>query len=150
MPGRTYSVEVAELSRADAATLFELVTDGARWSRWAGPFGLDSAWVCEGDPPPGGIGAIRRLGRWPLVVREETTAYEQDRLHGYRMLTRAPLRDYRAEVLLEPGDDGTRVVWRGSFTELVPGTGALAEWALKLLFGTLTRRLVQAADRLTT
>jgi hypothetical protein len=144
MPGRTFSFEVTALSGAPAATLFDLVADGGRWSRWAG---IASSWERRGEPPPGGIGAIRRLGRPPIVVREETIAYEQDRLHGYTMLTRAPLRDYRAEVAFEPRDDGTHVAWRGTFTELVPGTGAPIEWVMKRLFGTLLRRLVRAAER---
>jgi Polyketide cyclase / dehydrase and lipid transport len=146
MAGRTFSFEVTALSGADAATLFDLAADGGRWSRWAGPYGLASSWERQGDPPPGGIGAIRRLGRWPIVVREETIAYERDRLHGYTMLTRAPLRDYRAEVALDPRDDGTHVAWRGTFTELIPGTGPLVEWVLKRLLGSLTRRLVRAAE----
>lgn len=141
MPGRTFSFEVTALSGADAATLFELVADGGQWSRWAG---IGSSWERRGEPP-GGIGAIRRLGRWPIIVREETVAYEQDRLHGYTMLTRAPLRDYLAEVVFEPRDGGTHIAWRATFTELIPGTGPLIESAMKRLFGTLTRRLVRAA-----
>lgn len=142
MPGRTFSFEVTALSGADAVTLFDLVADGGRWSRWAG---ISSSWERQGDPPPGGVGAIRRLGRWPVVVREETVAYEQDRLHRYTMLTWAPLREYHAEVVLEPRESGTHVAWRGTFAELVPGTGPLIEWVMKRIFGLLTRRLVRAA-----
>lgn len=143
MPGRTFSFEVTALSGAKPAMLFDLVADGGRWSRWAG---VRSSWVRQGDPPPGGVGAIRRLSQGPIVIREETIAYEQDRLHGYTMLTWAPLRDYRAEVVFEAREDGTHVTWRGTFTELVPGTGPLIESAMKRLFATLTRRLVRAAE----
>jgi hypothetical protein len=145
---RTFSFEATAHSSADAATLFGLAADGGRWSEWAGPFVPRSSWERQGDPAPGGIGAIRRLGLWPIVVREETIAYEQDRLHGYALRTRGPLRDYRAEVAFEPQDGGgTAVVWRGSFSELIPGTGRLVERALHSTLRSLTRRLVKAAER---
>jgi Polyketide cyclase / dehydrase and lipid transport len=146
--GRRFSVTATAHSRAAAATLFRLAADGGRWSEWAGPFAPRSSWERQGDPPPGGIGAIRRLGLWPVVVREETVAYEQDRRHGYALRTPAPVRDYRAEVTFEARDDGgTDVVWRGTFTELLPCTGPAAQRVFLFLLRSLTRRLVRAAER---
>ncbi|MEV5707378.1 SRPBCC family protein [Actinoallomurus sp. NPDC052274] len=146
--GRRFSVTVTAHSSAAPATLFRLAADGGRWSEWAGTLAPRSSWERQGDPPPGGIGAIRRLGLWPIVVREETVAFEQDRLHGYALRTPAPLRDYRAEVTFEARDGGgTDVVWRGAFTELIPGTGPVVQRALLLLLRSLTRRLVRAAER---
>ncbi|MCO5997612.1 SRPBCC family protein [Actinoallomurus rhizosphaericola] len=146
--GRRFSVTVTARSSAAPAALFRLVADGGRWSEWAGTLSPRSSWERQGDPAPGGIGAIRRLGLWPVVVREETVAYEQDRLHGYALRTPAPLRDYRGEVTFEArADGGTSVVWRGSFTELVPGTGRVVQRALLLVLRSLTRRLVRAAER---
>lgn len=146
--GRRFSFAATARSSADAATLFRLETDGGRWSEWAGPFAPRSSWERQGDPAPGGVGAIRRLGLWPVVVREETVTYEQDRLHGYALRTPGPLRDYRAEVTFAPaGDGGTTIVWRGSFAELVPGTGPLVERLMLGVLRALTRRLVAAAER---
>lgn len=145
---RTFSFEVTANSSADAAMLFALEADGSRWSEWAGMLAPRSSWERQGDPAPGGVGAIRRLGMWPIVVREETIAYDQDRLHGYALRTPAPLRDYRAEVRFEPREDGgTAIVWRGSFVELFPGTGRPVARALELTLRSLTRRLVRAAER---
>jgi hypothetical protein len=144
----SFTVTATARSRADAATLFRLAADGGRWSEWAGTFAPRSSWERQGDPSPGGIGAVRRLGLWPVVVREETVAYEQDRLHGYALRTAAPIRDYRAEVRFEPRDGGgTDVVWEGTFAELIPGTGPLAERVMRLILRSLTRRLVRAAER---
>jgi hypothetical protein len=145
---REFSFEATAHSAADATRLFALAADGGRWSEWAGPFAPRSSWERQGDPPPGGIGAIRRVGLWPIVVREETVAYEQDRLHGYALRTPGPLRDYRAEVTFTPQDDGgTSIVWRGSFSELVPGTGPIVERVLRSILRSLTRRLVRVAER---
>ena len=147
---RAFSFETAAHARADASTLFRLVTDGSRWSEWAGLVAPRSAWERQGDPAPDGIGAVRRVGLWPVVVREKTVAYERDRLHAYVLVTRAPLRDYRGEVTFEPREDGgTAVVWRGTFTELLPGTGRPVAAALRLTVRYLTRRLVREAERRT-
>lgn len=146
--GRRFSFAATAHTTADAATLFRLESDGGRWAEWAGPFAPRSSWERQGDPAPGGLGAIRRLGLWPVVVREETVAYEPDRLHGYALRTSGPLRDYRAEVTFAPdGDGGTTIVWRGGFTELVPGTGPLVERLMLWVLRSLLRRLVAAAER---
>src|SRR5205814_5153718 len=73
--GREYSFEVTARSSADPATLFALEADGSRWSEWAKPLVPQSFWERTGDPAPGGVGAIRRLGLRPMVGREETVDY---------------------------------------------------------------------------
>lgn len=146
--GRRYSFEVTARSSADPATLFAMESDGSRWSEWAKPLVPQSFWERTGDPAPGGVGAIRRLGLRPVVVREETVGYQQDRLHTYVMRTPMPFRDYRAEFELTPrADSGTDLAWRGSFTERVPGTGWLFRGVLRFMIGTLAKRLVRAAER---
>jgi len=74
MSGREFSFEVNRTSSAPAATLFRLVADGANWSKWAKPIVLQSSWARQGDPAPGGVGAVRKVGMWPLLVQEETVA----------------------------------------------------------------------------
>ena len=66
MSGRTFSFEVNRTSRAPAATLFLLETDGGRWADWAKPIVMQSGWERQGDPAPGGIGAVRKVGTWPF------------------------------------------------------------------------------------
>lgn len=145
---RRYSFEVTARSSADAASLFALEADGSRWSRWARPLVPTSTWERQGDPAPGGIGAIRRLGLPPVVVREETVAYEQDRLHAYVMRTPMPIRDYRAEVVLTPrADGGTNLVWRATFTERIRGSGPVFRVLFRTIIALLTRKLVRAAER---
>ncbi|HET9142099.1 SRPBCC family protein [Actinophytocola sp.] len=146
--GQRFSFEVTARSSADAATLFALEADGSRWSEWARPLIPRSFWERHGDPAPAGVGAIRALGLPPLLVREETVAYEPDRRHGYVLRTWMPVRDYRAEVVLTPRPEGgTELVWRGSFAELIPGSGPVARAALRALIALLARRLVRFAER---
>ena len=101
MSGRKFSFEINRTSSAPAATLFRLVADGANWSKWAKPIVLQSSWARQGDPAPGGVGAVRKVGMWPLLVQEETVAYEQDRRHAYKLIgPPSPAKDYSGEVVL--------------------------------------------------
>ena len=60
-------------SKADPEVLYELVADGSRWSSWAGPLVPRSSWVrTGGDGDPLGVGAVRKLGMWPVLVQERT------------------------------------------------------------------------------
>ncbi|MFD4250529.1 SRPBCC family protein [Amycolatopsis thermoflava] len=146
MPARTFSFEVTRTSSAPPATLFRLETDGARWSDWAKPLIVVSRWDRWADPA-GGVGAIRAVGAWPLLMREETLEYEQDRRHVYTFAEPAPVRGYRGEVTFEPDGAGTRLTWRGSFQEKIPGTGPVVRAALAGAIKFLSAKLVKAAER---
>lgn len=149
MAGRTFSFEINRTTTAPAATLFRLETDGARWSQWAKPLIVQSSWEHQGDPPPGGVGAVRKVGMWPILMREKTIAYEPDRRHVYAQIgPRLPAKDYRAEMVLTPNPaGGTEVRWTGWFTEGLPGTGPVMRMFLRGVVSFLSRRLVTAAER---
>lgn len=148
MTGRTFSFQLRRTSTAPPATLFRMETDGPSWAKWGRPLIVQASWEREGDPPPAGVGAIRKVGLWPVLMREETLEIEQDRRHVYTFAGAAPVRDYRAEVLFTPSaSGGTELVWSGSFTERVRGTGPAARAALRGALVLLSRRLVTAAER---
>jgi len=149
MAGRKFSFEVNRSSSAPAATLFRLVSDGANWSSWAKPIIVSSSWARQGDPAPGGVGAIRKIGLWPVLVQEETIEYEQDRRHAYKLVAPpSPAKDYFGEVVLTPNAaGGTDIHWTGSFVEGVPGTGPLMRAALGGAVRFFADRLVKAAER---
>ncbi len=149
MSGRTFSFEINKTSSAPPAALFGLETDGANWSRWAKPIVMQSSWARQGDPAPSGVGAVRKVGMWPLLVREETVEYERDRRHVYKLVGPAsPAKDYRGEVVFTPNAaGGTDIRWTGSFVEGVPGTGPLMRAALGGAVRYFAGRLVKAAER---
>lgn len=149
MTGRKFSFEVRATSSASAATLFRLETDGANWKNWAQPLVLQSSWLRQGEPAPGGIGAIRKVGAGPMMVQEETIAYEQDRRHAYRLIKPATaLKDYVGEFELFPNfTGGTDVVWRGSFVESLPGTGPIVCAALRSSIKLFAGKLIKAAEQ---
>ena len=57
-----------------------------------------SSFERHGAPEPGGVGAIRKLGRWPVYGREEVVASEAPSHHAYVLLSGQPVRNYRADV----------------------------------------------------
>jgi uncharacterized protein YndB with AHSA1/START domain len=149
MSGRKFSFEINRTSSAPPATLFRLVTDGANWSKWAKPIVLQSSWARQGDPAPGGVGAVRKLGTWPLLAQEETVTYEQDRRHAYKLVgPTIPAKDYSGEVVLTPNPaGGTDIRWTASFVEGLRGTGPVMRTVLGGVVRFFAGRLVRAAER---
>jgi uncharacterized protein YndB with AHSA1/START domain len=150
MSDRKYSFEFNRTSTAPPEVLFRLETDGAGWSKWAGPMIVKSSWERQGDPAPGGIGAIRKLGMWPVVMREETVEYEQDRRHVYVFADgKGAAKDYRAEVFFTPNaSGGTDLRWTGAFADgPLPGTGPLVLAIVRNAIKDVSKRLVEAAER---
>ena len=149
MSGRTFSFEINRTTHAPPATLFRLETDGARWADWAKPLIVQSSWEQQGDPAPAGIGAVRKVGLWPVLMREKTIEYEQDRRHVYELIgPSTPAKEYRAEALFTPNaSGGTDLRWSGSFTEGVPGTGPIMLVFLRGALQLISSRMIKAAER---
>jgi hypothetical protein len=149
MSDKTFSFVVNRTSTAPAATLFRLETDGPQWARWGKPLIVQASWARQGEPAPGGIGAIRKVGMWPVLVQEETVEYEQDRRHVYELIAPpTPAKGYRAEFLLTPNaNGGTDIRWAGSFTEGVRGTGPIMLAVMRSAIQFFASRLVKAAER---
>ncbi|GAA3585482.1 SRPBCC family protein [Amycolatopsis ultiminotia] len=146
MPGRRYSFEINRVSTAPPDTLFRLETDGSLWSSWARPLIPQSRWAERGDG--GGVGAIREVGLWPVLLREKTVEYEPGRRHVYTFAGPAPVDDYRAEVFFTANAaGGTDLRWTGAFTESVPGSGPVLLVLLRGAIRILSARLVNGAEK---
>jgi uncharacterized protein YndB with AHSA1/START domain len=139
------SYAVTAHSDAPPEKVFALVADGAGWSSWAGPFIIWSGWEQEGDPAPGGVGAIRLLGLKRVHTRERIEEYDPPHRLSYSILSGVPVKDYLAVVECTPEDGGTRIIWRGTFEPRVPGTGAVTRLFLRTTIADFTRRLAKAA-----
>ena len=72
-------------------------------------------------------------------------AYDPPRHLGYIWLTRI-VRDYRADVRLEPEGEGTRIVWSGSFAPTLLGPGPVMVRFFRTMVGGFARRLAAAAE----
>jgi hypothetical protein len=115
-------------THAKADVVYALLRDGASWPTWTSidSFELDRA----GEREPEGVGAIR-IFRWGKVAgRDQLAELLPDRRFSYLHLSGLPVRDYRADVDLEPNAEGTRIRWHVSFSPKVPGTGWLLRWGI--------------------
>ena len=142
----TASYEVSAQSAAPPERVWTLLADATSWQRWAGPMVLASWWEREGDPPPGGVGAVRRLGMRGASSREEIVAYDPPRHLAYVWPTRI-IRDYRADVRLAPEGTGTRIVWGGSFTPTFLGPAPVMVRFFTMTVGGFARRLAAYAEK---
>ncbi|MCU1429506.1 MAG: Polyketide cyclase/dehydrase [Actinomycetia bacterium] len=144
---RTCSYEVTARSAAPPERVFDLLADATSWPRWAGLPIAHGSWEREGEPAPRGVGAIRKVGRWPMFGREQVVASEPPSHHAYTMLSGNPVRHYRADVLLAPDGVGTSITWSATFEPLIPGTGRLFERIYQRLIGSFARRLAAYAEQ---
>ena len=145
------SYEVEAHAVAPREVVFAVLDDAPGWAAWAGFTVASARWEREGDPPPGGPGAIRRVGRWPLFGREQILERTEPTHMAYTVLSGVPVRGYHADIDLHDdsraGTGATRIVWRASFEPRVPGTAGLMSWWLRRLIGGYARRAAAEAER---
>ena len=60
----------------------------------------------RGDPAPGGVGAVRKLGRPPAFAGEQIVEYDPPHYLAYTIVRGVPVRGYHADVDLVPTPDG--------------------------------------------
>jgi hypothetical protein len=120
----TYDFTVS--STAPPEAVFAVLADATRWREWAGRMITVSEWEREGDPAPGGVGAIRKLGRPPAYALEQILEYDPPHHLAYTIVRGLPVRGYHADVdLLPAAGGGTTIRWSGAFEPKVPATGAM-------------------------
>lgn len=77
----------------------------------------------EGDPPPNGVGAIRKLYLVGPPVREEIITFDPPHRFAYRMLSGAPTKDHVGTIELTPAGEGqTRMSYVLETAGAIPGT----------------------------
>jgi len=144
---RRYEFERSARSTAPVDVVWPLVGEAARWKDWA--WMTRTFLLREGDPPPDGVGALRRFAVGPGGSQEEVVAWNPPRHLAYVAVRGLPVRYYRADVHLEEDGTGTRITWRCEVEPLIPGTGP----ALRLVLGRMVRgfavRVWRYADRST-
>ena len=142
----TASYEVTARSAAPPERVFELISDATTWPLWAGSLIAHGSWEREGIPPPGGVGAIRKVGRWPQFGREQVVRSDPPGHHAYVLVSGAPVRNYRADVYIRREGDGTLITWGATFEPLIPGTGRLLAAVYRRMIGGFAHRVAAYAE----
>ena len=109
---------------APPAAVYALLRDGASWPVW-GP--LDSFELERpGADEPEGLGAVRVFRSGRVTGRDTIAELVPERRFAYTHVSNLPIRDYRADVDLEPAaGGGTAITWTSRFAPKIPGTGRL-------------------------
>jgi hypothetical protein len=100
-----------------------------------------------GRSEPDGVGALRRFALGPAGSKEEVVEWDPPHHLGYVVVSGLPVRHYRADVELGSEGGGTVVTWRGSFDEIVPGTGRALRFVLKRVTAGFAARVSRYAER---
>jgi uncharacterized protein YndB with AHSA1/START domain len=142
------TVHVTRSIPAPATAVFDLLADHARYDRFRAING--SELLREGQPPPNGVGALRRIKVRPLTFEEEITAYERPTRLDYLIVKlNVPFEHHGGSIRLSSEDGSTLVDWRSSFTVPVPVVGRAIElpWFLTLRRG--FHRVLEDVERMT-
>jgi uncharacterized protein YndB with AHSA1/START domain len=114
---------------APPEAVWRVFTDHAGYTQWAGV--KEVVLRQQGDPPPNGLGAIRVMRSGGIAIEEEITAFDPPKYLAYRMVGGIPVKNYEAEVRLDPSDSGTRLTWHVRFDARIPFTGRLMARLIK-------------------
>jgi Polyketide cyclase / dehydrase and lipid transport len=131
-------ISVRARTSASPAAVYELLADGTTWPTWSplGSFELERPGPESGES----VGAIRVFRTGRVTSRERVAELVPGRRFSYELLSGLPIRDYRADVDLEPAaEGGTEIHWHSSFLPKLPGTG----WLIRRRF---TSFIEQCAD----
>lgn len=136
-------IEHHATTTADPATVYALLRDGAGWPTWSPieSFELER----PGTSEPEGLGAVRQFRSGRVTGHDEIVELVPDRRFSYNHTSNLPIRNYRADVDLEPISQGTAIRWVSAFDPKLPGTGWLMRRALDGFIAKLTDGLAEHA-----
>jgi uncharacterized protein YndB with AHSA1/START domain len=141
MASFTYQRQVA----APPEIVFDVLTDHRRYTEIT-PL-RKAELEREGEPPPNGVGAIRKLTAVGPPLREEVLAYEPGKRFSYKLLSGLPVRDHVGTVELTAEGGGTKVVYAVRTTPTVPLAGGAVVAVLKVGIGQLLGGVAKESER---
>ncbi len=143
-PGQR-SVTRRARSRAPVDSIWPLIGEARRWKEWTF---LDRTELLEdGDPPPDGVGALRRFTRFGVGSSERVLAWDPPHHLGYTIVKGFPVRNYRADVTCASEGEGTLITWTATFDPLIPGSGRVMELWVGRLIGGFAAGVARHAER---
>ena len=141
------TIHVTRSIAAPPEAVFDLLADHANYDRFRPIHG--SELLREGDPPPNGLGALRRIKVRPLTFDEEITAYERpSRLDYLIVKLNLPFEHHGGSITLSSESGATKVDWRSSYTVPTPVVGGLQEMIWRPLLSRGFRRVLEDVERM--
>lgn len=117
------TVHVEEVVGLPIDRVWALLSEHADYDRLPGI--SDAELLTPGDPPPNGLGAVRRIRLGEVVFDEEIVGFDPPRRMDYRIIASRPVRvdQELGRICLEPAEESTRVTWTSTFSVRVPLIG---------------------------
>lgn len=132
----TQQIDKTATARADPDAVYALLSDSSTWPEWTPIDSFELERPGRGEPQ--GVGAIRAFRTGRYTMREEIVELVPGRRFSYSLISGLPVRDYRADIDLEPDAGGTRIRWHTSFDSRLPGMG----WLIRRRLDGITERFV--------
>ncbi len=139
-----HTIDIEVPCAAPPEVTFDILQDAAGWKTWSAA--SKSYLEVEGAPMPDGVGAIRRFGTGPFMSREEVVVHDAPTHFAYILHKGIPVKDYRADVVINPVGTGCNITWRSTFHRKYPLTGTPTRLFLKYFLRDTARRLARAAE----
>jgi uncharacterized protein YndB with AHSA1/START domain len=140
------SVAAEAVTSATPEAIWPLITDAARYAQW-GPWSAAGYQDGASAHEPGAVYWLRSeqtyAGRAVTSVERVEDLEENHRL-TYSVLRGMPVRNYRAEILLTPVPEGTRIQWSASWDATI--LGRLVQRGLRSFFPRAVSNLAAAAS----
>jgi len=141
------TVHVTRSIPAPIEDVFDLLADHAGYERFR-PIHA-SELVRQGEPPPNGVGALRRIKVRPLTFEEEITAYERPTRLDYLIVKlNVPFEHHGGSIRFSRVGDATDVDWRSTYTVPTPVIGGPEELAWKPVLERGFRRVLEDVERM--
>jgi hypothetical protein len=135
-------IDVRVSSLGAPRDVYRLLIDGPSWPAWSDFERVEIERHGEAGP----LGEIRINITRITRVREQCVEAIPDRRYSYMALSGMPMREYRADVDLEPTSSGCTIHWRASYLyDGWPGTGWLFHRVLGGFIARTARQLARAA-----
>jgi hypothetical protein len=100
----------------------------------------------EGDPPPNGVGAIRRLTLLGPPIREQVTVFEPPHRFAYKMLSGVPVRSHTAIVELTQQGTVTVLTWQVDSIPKLPVPAAVWSALVRPVINMLLKGVKKKAE----
>ncbi len=141
---KLHIIDIEVPCAASPEVTFDILQDADGWKNWSAA--SKSYLEVEGSPTADGVGAIRRFGTGPFMSKEEVVAHEAPTHFAYILHKGIPVKDYRADVIINPVGTGCTITWRSTFHRKYPLTGTSTRAFLKYFLRDTARRLARAAE----
>lgn len=132
--------------RAPRDEVWALISVQENWADWVPS--RKATLERTGSPEPDGVGAVRLIGIvGPIGIREEITAYDAPGRMAYRMASRFPVRDYRADMRLTADGDETVLEWSAEWVDRWGFTSGAAKRSLGRSIARMASGIKAEAER---